>query len=188
MAKHNKRYAMLINIDRCVGCYACQVSCKAEYNIPFGTFRCKVETYSTGTYPEINKFFMPRLCNHCENAPCIESCEETALFKNDHGIVLLDNDKCTGCQQCYDKCPYNAIEIRPDTGQAEKCDFCYNNRVVKGLLPVCVQSCMSKAIIFGDINDSKSRSPPHLNIAISKSLILNLMPSLLFSIYIKVIH
>jgi Fe-S-cluster-containing dehydrogenase component len=81
---------MLINIDRCVGCYACQVSCKAEYSIPFGTFRCKVETYSTGTYPKINKFFIPRLCNHCENAPCIESCEETALFKNDDGIVLLN--------------------------------------------------------------------------------------------------
>ncbi len=156
MSKQGKRYAMLINLDKCVGCYACQVNCKAEYDIPFGTFRCKVETYHSGIYPDLRKFFLPRLCNHCASAPCMEACEEQALIRNQHGVVLLDDSKCTGCQMCYEKCPYQAIQVRQGSGSAEKCDFCYNRRVVKGLPPVCVQSCMGRAMVFGDIHDKKS--------------------------------
>ena len=147
---------MLINLDKCVGCFACQVTCKAEYNIPFGIFRCRVKTHRSGSYPNISKFFLPRLCNHCDNAPCIETCEEKALFRNRDGIVLLNNDKCIGCRMCYEKCPFDAIEVNPVSGQAEKCDFCYDRRINRGVLPVCVQSCMGKAILFGDMNDKKS--------------------------------
>ncbi len=64
MPKRRKKYGMMVNLDRCVGCYACQVTCKAEYDIPFGLHRCKVHTYNSGTYPEIKKTFLPRLCNH----------------------------------------------------------------------------------------------------------------------------
>ncbi|MCK5504148.1 MAG: molybdopterin-dependent oxidoreductase, partial [Thermodesulfovibrionia bacterium] len=156
MVKPQKKYAMLINLDRCVGCFACQVTCKAEYNIPFGTFRCRVETYQSGGYPHIDKFFIPRLCNHCDNAPCIEACEENALYKNQDGVVMINNTDCTGCRICREKCPYNAIEISPVTGEVEKCDFCYSRRIIKGLLPVCVQSCMGKALLFGDIYDPES--------------------------------
>ncbi|MBI4697877.1 MAG: molybdopterin-dependent oxidoreductase [Nitrospirae bacterium] len=156
MPEKQKRYGMLIDLNRCVGCYACQVTCKAEYDIPFGTFRCRVETYRSGEYPHIEKFFLPRLCNHCDNAPCIEVCEEKALYKNQDGIVIINNADCTGCGLCHEKCPYNAIEIIPINGQAEKCDFCYERRILKGLFPVCVSSCMGKAITFGDINDEKS--------------------------------
>ncbi|MBI5056719.1 MAG: molybdopterin-dependent oxidoreductase [Nitrospirae bacterium] len=155
MAKQQKRYGMLINLDRCIGCYACQVTCKAEYGLPFGTFRCRVETYQSGTFPDIKKVFLPRLCNHCDKAPCIEECKEKALFKNQDGVVVLNKLNCTGCQMCGEKCPYNAIDINTLTGQSEKCDFCYE-RIIKGLQPVCVQSCMGKAFMFGDINDPKS--------------------------------
>lgn len=173
MTNYQKRYGMLINLNRCIGCYACQVTCKAEYDIPFGTFRCRVETYQSGRYPHIRKFFLPRLCNHCDNAPCIESCEEKALFKNQDGVVIINNTRCTGCRICYEKCPYDAIEINRFTGQAEKCDFCYD-RVVKGLMPVCVESCMGKAIIFGNINDEESE----IAIALKKNQIKVLNPEL----------
>lgn len=155
MAKKYRQYAMLINLNKCIGCYACQVTCKAEYKIPFGTFRCRVETYKSGSFPEVKKFFLPRMCNHCMNPPCINACEEDALFKNKGGVVLLNKGRCTMCQKCYDACPYNAIDVNRRTGEPEKCDFCYS-MVLKGELPVCVRSCMGKAIIFGDINDSKS--------------------------------
>jgi anaerobic selenocysteine-containing dehydrogenase/Fe-S-cluster-containing hydrogenase component 2 len=147
---------MLIDLHKCTGCYACQVTCKAEYDIPLGTFRCRVETYKRGQYPDINKFFLPRLCNHCDNAPCIEACEEKALYKNGDGVVIINNELCTGCQMCYDKCPYNAIETNRQSGKAEKCDFCYTRRVLNGHVPVCVESCMGKAFLFGDINDAES--------------------------------
>jgi anaerobic selenocysteine-containing dehydrogenase/Fe-S-cluster-containing hydrogenase component 2 len=156
MTKKQKRFGMLIDLHRCTGCYACQVTCKAEYDIPLGTFRCRVETYQSGNYPHIIKFFLPRLCNHCDNAPCIEACEEKALYKNQDGVVIIDNDMCTGCQACYEKCPYSAIETNRCTGKAEKCDFCYTKRILNDRLPVCVESCMGKAFLFGDLNDKGS--------------------------------
>ena len=172
--KRYKKYALLIDLNRCVGCYACQVTCKAEYNIPFGTARCRIETYQFGNYPKIKKFFLPRLCNHCDYAPCIESCSENALYKNQEGVVLLKNELCTGCMQCYEKCPYKVIEISSYTGKAEKCDFCYTRRLKRGLLPVCVESCMGKAFTFGDMNDKKSE----IAIALKKNQIKVLNPEL----------
>lgn len=156
MAKrHGKKYGMLIDLDRCTGCYACQVTCKAEYSLPFGTFRCRLQTHLSGSYPDIRKFFLPGLCNHCDNAPCINACAENALFKSPEGVVLFNKDHCTGCQRCIDECPYDAIEINPYSGIPEKCDFCYS-RISVGELPVCAKSCMGKAVIFGDLNDRKS--------------------------------
>ncbi len=147
---------MLINLNKCIGCYACQATCKAEHNVPFSTFRCKVTTHRSGAYPDIKKLFLPRLCNHCDSAPCIDACKEKALFKNSDGIIQLDPDTCIGCGTCREQCPYDAIDLDESTGRAEKCDFCYSNRVIDNMVPVCVESCMGKAIMFGDINDSKS--------------------------------
>ncbi|RJQ42747.1 MAG: dehydrogenase [Nitrospiraceae bacterium] len=155
MARQQKRVGMLINLNRCIGCYACQVTCKAEYALPAGTLRCRVKTYCSGKYPDIKKIFIPQLCNHCDHAPCIEECREKALFRNQDGVVVLNDSSCAGCSMCQEKCPYHAIEISSVTGKAEKCDFCYG-RITQGLLPVCVQSCMGKAMLFGDINDPKS--------------------------------
>ena len=155
MAKYQRRYGMLVNLSKCVGCYACQISCKTEYDIPFGNSRCRVETYMSGNYPHIKKCFIPHFCNHCDSAPCIDECTENALQKNQDGVVVLKKDACTGCQMCREKCPYNAIQINSVSGHAEKCDFC-DERIQKGLQPVCVMSCMGRALLFGDINDPKS--------------------------------
>ncbi len=162
MAKYQKKYGMLINLDRCIGCYACQVTCKAEYAIPLGTFRCKVETHHSGCYPDIRKFFLPRLCNHCGNAPCIEECKEKALYRNQDGVVVLNSSNCIGCRMCIEKCPYNAIGVNSVTGQMEKCDFCYE-RITKGFPPVCVQSCMGGALMFGNIKDPESEISAELS-------------------------
>ena len=127
---------MLINLDKCIGCYACQVNCKAEHNTSFGSFRCRVEQHSSGTFPDISKFFIPRLCNHCDDPPCIKACEENALFKNSEGVVQLSRDACTNCRKCFNACPYRAIVTDRYTGEPEKCDFCYR-RISNGELPVC---------------------------------------------------
>jgi len=68
---------------------------------------------------------------------------------------MLNKNNCTGCEKCREKCPYNVIDINPCTEQSEKCDFCYN-KIQRGELPICVRSCMGKALVFGDINDPES--------------------------------
>jgi anaerobic selenocysteine-containing dehydrogenase/Fe-S-cluster-containing dehydrogenase component len=144
---------MLINLDKCIGCHACQVACKSEHGVSFGAFRCRVATYKSGSFPDIRKVFIPRICNHCDDPPCINTCEEKALVKNSDGVVEFNKTLCINCQKCYDACPYDAIDT--SGGEPQKCDFCYE-RLTKGELPVCVESCMGKAIIFGDLKDSKS--------------------------------
>lgn len=153
MARLKRRYGMLINLNKCIGCYACQVGCKLEHKVPFGAFRCRVETHKKGDFPDLKKVFIPKLCNHCNNPPCIDVCEEKALTKNSDGIVVLNRDLCVNCLRCYDKCPYNAIDT--NSGEPQKCDFCHE-RLEAGEAPVCVKSCMGKAIIFGDLKDSRS--------------------------------
>jgi len=143
-------YAMLIDLQRCTGCYACQVACKAEYKLPFGTFKCRVKTYIHGVFPDIKKTFLPHLCNHCLNPPCIDACDEKAISKTPEGIVIINRERCSLCLRCLDSCPYGAINLNRHTGMPEKCDFCYE-RVLDGRPPVCVMSCMGKAMIFGDM-------------------------------------
>ncbi|MBI4843046.1 MAG: molybdopterin-dependent oxidoreductase [Nitrospirae bacterium] len=153
MARGKRRYGMLIDLDKCVGCYACQAACKLEHGIPFGVFRCRVETYSSGGFPDVRKVFIPRLCNHCDNPPCINACSEKALVKNPDGIVEFNKELCVNCGLCYEKCPYNAIDTTGN--EPQKCDFC-KERLREGELPACVKSCMGKAMLFGNLRDTGS--------------------------------
>jgi thiosulfate reductase/polysulfide reductase chain A len=155
MGKKQKRYGMLINLNRCIGCYSCQVTCKVENEVPYGLFRCRLETVQAGRYPKNKKFFIPKLCNHCADAPCIRKCPDNCMVKNTDGIVLINLENCSGCGECIEACPYDAIYFNPATGKIDKCDFCIH-RVTKGLPPACVENCMGKAMIFGDLNDHNS--------------------------------
>jgi anaerobic selenocysteine-containing dehydrogenase/Fe-S-cluster-containing hydrogenase component 2 len=99
------------------------------------------------------------MCNQCEVPPCIEACDDKkAIVKTPEGVVIINHSLCPSdirCEKCYEMCPYDAIDLHADTGKPEKCDFCYD-RLQSGEQPVCAQSCMGKAITFGDINDRKS--------------------------------
>ncbi|WP_420475173.1 sulfate reduction electron transfer complex DsrMKJOP subunit DsrO [Noviherbaspirillum sp. ST9] len=158
-----KRYAMVIDLRRCIGCDACMVACKAEFDVPLGVFRTWVPYKVVGKYPNVKKQFMPRLCNHCDNPPCVRACPVGATYKvEDGGFVLQHYDRCIGCKACMASCPYNARFMLPKsrtytdiTSVVDKCTFCHH-RVTQGLTPACVQTCIGRARIFGDINDPKS--------------------------------
>lgn len=152
-----KRYGMLIDLRRCIGCQACTVSCHIENQAPMGNFRTivsqfEVEQADTGNCAT---FMLPRLCNHCENPPCVPVCPVQATFQRQDGIVVVDSDRCVGCAYCVNACPYDARFINETTQTADKCTFCAH-RLEVNLLPACVESCVGGARIIGDMRDPNS--------------------------------
>jgi tetrathionate reductase subunit B len=150
------QFGMLIDVRRCIGCHACSVACKAEFDVPLGNTRSWVEYVEKGDYPNVSRSFLPRLCNHCSRPQCVDVCPTGATWKREEdGIVVVDPDICIGCKYCILACPYDARFLNPETGAADKCDFCLH-RVSQGLAPACVETCIGGARIFGDINDPDS--------------------------------
>ena len=154
--KKAKNYGMLIDTRRCIGCHTFSVSCKSEFDVPLGVTRSWVEYTEKGTYPNVSRHFLPRLCNHCRHPQCVDVCPTGATYKRPQdGIVVVDSGQCIGCKYCIQACPYDARFLNPETKVAEKCDFCIH-RVSKGLVPSCVNSCIGGARIFGDISNPNS--------------------------------
>ncbi|WP_049849447.1 tetrathionate reductase subunit TtrB [Trabulsiella odontotermitis] len=151
------RYAMLIDLRRCVGCQSCTVSCTIENKTPEGSFRTSVNQYQVKLTSEsrITNVLLPRLCNHCDNPPCVPVCPVQATFQRKDGIVVIDNTRCVGCAYCVQACPYDARFINHAIQTADKCTFCVH-RLEAGLLPACVESCVGGARIIGDLKDPHS--------------------------------
>ena len=147
-----KKYNFVIDLRKCVGCYACQVACKQENDVPIGKFRAVVKVRQDGQYPEVRWRFLPVLCNQCDNPPCVKACPVPgATYKREDGLVLIDKEKCIGCDYCVAACPYGARYVWED-GKADKCNYCVH-LLDQGLTPACVRACMGKARAIGDIND-----------------------------------
>jgi tetrathionate reductase subunit B len=156
-----KRYAMVVDLRKCVGCQACTVGCSIENQTPIGQFRTTVKQYEVSLIDgskitkEVKSFMLPRLCNHCENPPCVAVCPVQATFQREDGIVMVDNSRCVACAYCVQACPYDARFINEETLTADKCTFCAH-RLEKGLLPACVETCVGGARVIGDLKDPSS--------------------------------
>lgn len=139
------RYIMVADLRRCVGCQTCTAACKQANATPPGVQWRRVIDIEVGTYPAVQRVFLPTGCQHCSDPPCVEACPSTATRQRDDGIVTIDNDICIGCLYCALACPYDArakIEapvfaygdrptaaeaIRFEAGRigvAQKCTFC----------------------------------------------------------------
>ncbi len=167
-------YAMGVDIEKCIGCARCVVACKTENEVPVEEhfFNTWIERYVIQSDGEVTvespnggidgwseipgdreilkTFFVPKLCNHCDKAPCVQVCPVGATFTTPDGVVLVDDDYCIGCRYCVQACPYGARWIHPEKHVASKCTFCYH-RLKDGLVPACVEVCPTEARLFGEL-------------------------------------
>jgi Fe-S-cluster-containing dehydrogenase component len=172
-------YGMGVDVNKCIGCGQCVAACKAENNVPLEEhyFNTWVERYVIHTDGEVTvdspnggiqgfpptvsenhirrTFYVPKLCNHCAEPPCVQVCPVGATFISPEGVVLVDEDYCIGCRYCIQACPYGARWFHPVKHVAQKCTFCYH-RITRGLLPACVEACPTGARMFGEVEQRAS--------------------------------
>lgn len=151
------RNCIVVNIDRCTGCYACQVACKMQNEVALGLAWNKVKVVGpVGEYPNMVRYPLPTMCQECENAPCLEVCPTGATYRDEEtGVILIDSEQCIGCQACMQACPYGQRCYNDQTGVVEKCNLCHD-LTAKGELPACVKSCSAGARFYGDLDDPES--------------------------------
>jgi Fe-S-cluster-containing dehydrogenase component len=150
------QYAIVTDLNRCVQCFACTVACKITNSVPATKFWNRVLRVGptpvpggSGHFPDVELYYLPLGCQHCENAPCVEVCPTGASMKLENGIVRIDPDTCIGCGLCVDACPYGVRYVDEDSNVAQKCKLC-EEKVERGELPECVRQCGARARFFGD--------------------------------------
>ncbi|HEV2178054.1 MAG TPA: 4Fe-4S dicluster domain-containing protein [Terriglobia bacterium] len=198
--KSKIRWGMTVDLDRCTGCEACVVACRAENNVPTAgpdqaarqraIHWIRVERYWEGEFPNARLRFQPVLCQQCDAAPCEAVCPTYASYQNPEGLNAQIYNRCVGTRYCANACPYTVrffnfynpvwdkpfhLQLNPDVsvrsvGIMEKCTFCIQRikaaeiqaeaaqRELKDgeFNPACVQSCPTKAMVFGNLNDPES--------------------------------
>lgn len=150
------QYAIVTDLNRCVGCLACAVACKAVNNVPIGSFWNKV--LRIGPNASIQgaqdaasyMYFLPVQCQHCADPECVKVCPTGASHKLEDGTVQIDKSKCIGCQFCAMSCPYGVRYLNEEERVVEKCTLCAQ-KITQGELPQCVTQCGGRARYFGDL-------------------------------------
>lgn len=180
------KWVMVIDLQKCVGCDTCTVSCKAENRTPPGISYNVVMEEMIGDYPTLATVNLPRPCMQCDKPPCVQVCPTRATYKMENGIVTIDNDRCIGCRYCIVACPYGARsydfgdsyeqemlgfndvtspEYGMDRGERKKGKTPIGtvrkcsfcyHRLERGEEPACVETCIGDARYIGDLNDPNS--------------------------------
>ena len=140
-----QRLGMAIDLALCIGCNACAVACKMENGVGLGHFNTWVESWDVDDGGRIRR----------ANPACVSVCPTGASYVDADGSVQVDTGKCIGCKYCMAACPYGVRYLVEETGDVHKCTFCHH-RSSNGLLPACVGTCVTKARVFGDLNDPDS--------------------------------
>lgn len=151
--------AIITDLNRCVGCLACSVACKAVNDVPIGYYWNKVVRIGpnpvaggSGDWPDVYMYFLPITCQHCENPECVNVCPTSASYRAEDGTIQIDPEMCIGCQSCVTACPYGVRYLNEEAGVVEKCTLCAE-KMEKGELPQCVSQCGGNARWVGDTEE-----------------------------------
>ena len=157
----------VIDIAKCNGCHTCQVACKDEHvgndwspiakpQPDSGQFWLELTERVRGTVPKVKVAYRPHLCVHCDKAPCMDACPiKGAIYKRDDGLVIIDAEKCNGCKNCVDACPYKVIFFNEDLNIAQKCTGCAHLLDEGWTEPRCADACPTLALRFMDEDEAK---------------------------------
>ncbi|WP_298627834.1 4Fe-4S dicluster domain-containing protein [uncultured Senegalimassilia sp.] len=150
------RKCIVVDLDRCIGCYGCEVACKQENDIALGEYWNKVlQVGPTGSYPDSQLYWLPTMCQQCADAPCVNVCPTGASYRNEEGTVLVNKEKCIGCKYCMMACPYGVRGWNKQERVVEKCTLC-EHLTMQGGKPACVAACSAQARFYGDLDDADS--------------------------------
>jgi Fe-S-cluster-containing dehydrogenase component len=163
------RYGMVLDLDRCIGCYNCQIACKDEHvgnefhpvakpQPTFGHFWIGIREVERQLSPSrIRVHYLPVPCQQCGDAPCMKAAKDDAVYRRADGIVIIDPKKALGQRQLVESCPYGAIFWNEEQNLAQKCTFCAHLLDDGWSQPRCVQTCPAGCMNFGDLEDPQSK-------------------------------
>mgnify|MGYP001773670869 CR=1 FL=1 len=147
---------VFINIERCTGCKSCEIACAVQHSKTKDLFTAIFEDPPPQKRTHVLKaleFSYPSRCMHCIDAPCMKACPRSAMFwDSELERVSINKDRCIGCFMCAMVCPFGAISVRRPERIALKCDLC-GSRLREGRIPACVESCPTKALLFGEVEE-----------------------------------
>jgi protein NrfC len=155
---YKPHYSMVLRQSRCIDCERCVEACNKTNEVPDYGYRTRILQRDVPDAIGMKREFIPVLCNHCNNPPCVRACPTKATTKDKkNGIVMMHYEKCIGCKSCVLACPYDARYFNEEKHAIDKCNFCIDTRLSKGMkLTACAEACPAGVRNFGDLSDAGS--------------------------------
>jgi Fe-S-cluster-containing dehydrogenase component len=162
------KYGMVIDINKCNGCYNCFLACRDEYcgndHPPYslsqpmiGHFWMRVIEKERGKFPKVKVAYLAIPCMHCEKATCLELAQNGAIYRRPDGIVMIDPVKAAGQKEILSSCPYRVIYWNEVKQIPQKCTLCAHLLDIGWKEPRCIEACPTGALVFGDMSDPNSK-------------------------------
>ncbi len=159
---------MVIDIDKCNGCYSCYLACKDEYVgndfLPYSVAQSNdgkpfisVTEKERGKCPTVKVDYIPLPCLQCADAPCVNKAVNSEVYRRPDGIVVIDPEKALGKREIVTYCPNRVISWNEEKNLPQKCTFCVHLLEKGAKEPRCVEACPVGALLFGDLDDPNSK-------------------------------